>query len=37
MAGYVNIKNSTTSYLYTFVGETMSWVSILQKVVALST
>jgi len=36
MAGDVNIKNSTTVYLYTFADVTLFWVSILQKVVSLS-
>ena len=37
MDGYVDSRKSTTSYLYTFAGATLSWVSKLQKVVALST
>ena len=37
MVGYIDTKNSTTGYLYTFVGATVSWVSRLQRIVALST
>ena len=37
MAGDVNTRKSTTGYVYTFAGAAVSWVSKLQKVVALST
>lgn len=37
MAGDVDTRKSTTGYLYTFAGATVSWVSRLQRVVALST
>ena len=37
MAGDVNTRNFTTSYGYSFAGAAVSWVSKLQKVVALST
>ena len=37
MVGDVYTRNSTTSYLYTFVGAIVSWVYGLQKVVSLST
>ena len=37
MAGDVDTRNSTTGYLYTFAGAAVSWVSRLQKIVALST
>lgn len=36
VARYVDTRNSTTGYLYTFVGTVMSWVSTLQRVVSLS-
>ena len=36
MAGDVDTRNSTTSYLYTFAGAAVSWVSRIQKIVALS-
>ena len=37
MARDVDTRNSTSGYVYTFAGATLSWVSRLQKVVALST
>ena len=37
MAKDVDTRKSTFSYLYTFVGAVVSWVSRLQKVVSLST
>lgn len=37
MAGDVDTRKSTTGYLYTFAGAAVSWVSKLQKIVALST
>lgn len=37
MDGDVDTRKSTTSYVYTFAGAAVSWVSRLQKVVALST
>ena len=37
MDGDVDTRKFTTGYLYTFAGATMSWVSRLQRVVALST
>ena len=37
MAGDVNGRKSTTKYVYTLGGTTISWVSKLQKIVALST
>ena len=37
MDGVVNTRKSTTGYVYTFVGVAVSWISKLQKVVALST
>ena len=36
MAGDVDTRKSTTSYLYTFAGAAVSWVSRLQRVMALS-
>jgi hypothetical protein len=35
--GDVDSRKSTTCYIYTFAGVVVSWVSRLQKVVALST
>jgi len=37
MAGDMDTRKSTTCYLYTFSGATISWVSRLQRIVALST
>jgi hypothetical protein len=37
MAGDMDSRKSTTCYIYTFAGVAVSWVSRLQKVVALST
>ena len=37
MVGDVDTRKSTTGYLYTFTGVAVSWVSRLQKIVALST
>ncbi|KAE8723109.1 Retrovirus-related Pol polyprotein from transposon TNT 1-94 [Hibiscus syriacus] len=37
LAGNVDIRRSTTGYVYTLGGTAMSWVSQLQKIVALST
>lgn len=37
MARDMDTRKSTTGYLYTFAGATVSWVSRLQKIVALST
>ena len=37
MAGDMDTRKSTTGYLYTFVGAAVSWVSRLQRIVALST
>ncbi|KAH9321991.1 hypothetical protein KI387_016630, partial [Taxus chinensis] len=37
MAGDVDSKRSTTGYIYTIGGTTVSWISRLQKLVALST
>jgi len=37
MAGDMDSRRSTTCHIYTFVGVAVSWVSRLQKVVALST
>uniref|UniRef100_A0A2N9EY29 CCHC-type domain-containing protein n=1 Tax=Fagus sylvatica TaxID=28930 RepID=A0A2N9EY29_FAGSY len=37
LAGDVNTKKSTTGYVYTLGGTAVSWVSRLQKIVALST
>ncbi|KAE8692624.1 Retrovirus-related Pol polyprotein from transposon TNT 1-94 [Hibiscus syriacus] len=37
LAGNVDIRRSTTGYVYTLGGTTVSWVSQLQKIVALST
>ena len=37
MVGDVDSKKSTSGYLITFLGETVSWQSRLQKCVALST
>ena len=37
MAGDVDGRKSTTRYIYTLEGTTISWVSKLQKIVALST
>eukprot|EP00253_Pinus_taeda_P028006 PITA_28006 len=37
MAGDMDTRMSTTSYLYTFAGATVSWVSRLQRIVAIST
>ena len=36
MVGDVDTRKSATGYLYTFAGAVVSWVSRLQKVVALS-
>ena len=36
MAGDMDTRKSTTGYLYTFVGATVSWVSRLQRIAALS-
>lgn len=37
MAGDMDIRKSTTGYLYTFAGAAVSWMSRLQRIVALST
>lgn len=37
MVGNMDTRKSTTSYLYTFAGATVSWVSKLQRALALST
>ena len=37
MAGDMDTRKSTTGYLYTFAGAAVSWVSRLQRIVALST
>ncbi|KAL5814638.1 hypothetical protein ACOSQ4_025279 [Xanthoceras sorbifolium] len=37
LAGNVDIRKSTTGYVYTLGGTAVSWVSQLQKIVALST
>ena len=37
MAGDVDGRKSTTRYIHTLEGTTISWVSKLQKIVALST
>eukprot|EP00253_Pinus_taeda_P005846 PITA_05846 len=37
MAGDMDARKSTTGYLYTFAGAAVSWVSRLQRIVALST
>jgi len=37
MARDMDTRKSTTSYLYTFAGEAISWVSRIQRIVALST
>ena len=37
LAGNVDIRRSTTGYVYTLVGTVVSWGSQLQKIVALST
>ena len=37
MARDMDTRKSTTGYLYTFAGATVSWVSRLQRIVALST
>ena len=37
LAGNVDIRRSTTWYVYTLGGTTVSWGSQLQKIVALST
>ena len=37
MVGDMDTRNSTTGYLYTFAGVAVSWVSMLQRIVALST
>ena len=37
MAGDKDIRRRTTRYVFTIVGTTISWISKLQKVVALST
>ncbi|KAH9293321.1 hypothetical protein KI387_041476, partial [Taxus chinensis] len=37
MAGDVDNRRSTTGYIYTVGGTTVSWISRLQKLVALST
>ena len=37
IAGDMDTRKSTTGYLYTFVGAVVSWVSRLQRIVALST
>ncbi|KAE8710415.1 Retrovirus-related Pol polyprotein from transposon TNT 1-94 [Hibiscus syriacus] len=37
LAGNIDIRRSTTGYIYTLGGTTVSWVSQLQKIVALST
>eukprot|EP00253_Pinus_taeda_P013798 PITA_13798 len=37
MVGDMDTRKSTTSYLYTFAGAAVSWVSRLQRIVALST
>jgi len=37
MAGDMDTRKSTTGYLYTFAGATVSWVSRPQRIVALST
>ena len=37
MAGDMDTRKSTTGYLYTFAGAAISWVSKLQRIVALST
>ncbi|KAE8697282.1 omega-6 fatty acid desaturase, endoplasmic reticulum isozyme 1 [Hibiscus syriacus] len=37
LAGNVDIRRSTTGYIYTLGGTAVSWVSQLQKIVALST
>ena len=37
MGGDMDTRKSTTGYLYTFAGATVSWVSRLQRIVALST
>ncbi|KAL5574541.1 hypothetical protein UlMin_016240 [Ulmus minor] len=37
LAGNVDIRRSTTRYVYTLGGTVVSWVSQLQKIVALST
>ena len=37
LAGNVDIRRSTTGYVYTLGGTVVSWVSQLQKIVALST
>ena len=37
MAGHVDGRKSTTRYVYTLGGMAISWVSELQKIVALST
>ena len=37
MAGDIDGRKSTTGYVYSLGGATISWVSKLQKIVALST
>ena len=37
MAGDIDGRKSTTRYVYTLGGTTISWVSKLQKIVAIST